>query len=562
MARLMRLKQRGYLLIVAAVLIAAVSVFALSTTHVFTSLIRVSSQFSNSSKALYIAEGGIDHVLQVLINPTAGSRIECAELTSSNPAYTNISLGGGRYSVTGVLYHPDPYAKLASAVNSTQTTIPLTFITGYAANGGRVYIDEEVLDYQSVSTNSSICGGNNACLVGVTRGVDGTTASNHTANTYAVQHQCNVTAEGGYPDLSNSSEKRKVEVWLSGVDDGWAVGESTTGEMIIYWSGAKWYREGPLATVPDVRLNDIDIVSLTDGWIVGNAKDGRAAAVHWDGTTWSATTTMTENLPNKNLFGVDCVDETDAWAVGEDATFVHWNGTTWLPVSAANIINVPATAQMNAVSCTASNDCWAVGNNSSGALFVRWNGTQWIRSTPDASVPSVDMNGVSCLASDDCWAVGDREAQNKKAVITHWNGTIWSRDVTSAIPDNDDLNAIACPDATHCWAVGNSSSASSPAGKSRALFMRWISGTGWSRVYANDTTYPNGVPDQNLEGISCFSNGNCWAVGKSKLVVSWNGTEWTVVPTSDPNIPLKDLHGVSVLNTGIPHIVKWREIYP
>ena len=68
----------------------------------------------------------------------------------------------------------------------------------------------------------------------------------------------------------------------------------------------------------------------------------------------------------------------------------------------------------------ASNNVWAVGFTSSGALVEHWDGTSWsIVSSPAFSDVSV-INDVSADSSTDVWAIGGLSGGGETSL--HWNG--------------------------------------------------------------------------------------------------------------------------------------------
>jgi hypothetical protein len=97
---------------------------------------------------------------------------------------------------------------------------------------------------------------------------------------------------------------------------------------------------------------------------------------------------------------------TPIWGVSE-----FWNGTTWAsePIASPGGILKPALA---AVSCTASDNCMAVGlagdNAITKILAEQWNGTAWvIQPTPNPSSFSGNfLDGVSCPVAAPCTATG------------------------------------------------------------------------------------------------------------------------------------------------------------
>ena len=100
-------------------------------------------------------------------------------------------------------------------------------------------------------------------------------------------------------------------------------------------------------------------------------------------------------------------------------------------------------AASSSVVCTASTNCWAVGEygkvGNAGILpglnqALRWNGRSWSKvSTPNPSGTASNdrnyLNGVTCIAATNCWAVGSHGTgpPNGKVVneALHWHASAW-----------------------------------------------------------------------------------------------------------------------------------------
>ena len=86
------------------------------------------------------------------------------------------------------------------------------------------------------------------------------------------------------------------------------------------------------------------------------------------------------------------------------------------------------------------------------------------------------------------------------------------------------LSGVAATSAGNAWAVGST-------GSGKALIVRW-NGTAWTQV-------PSPAPaGSGLSGVAATSATNAWAVGSTgsgkALIVRWNGTAWTQVPSPAP----------------------------
>src|SRR4029077_7734654 len=92
-------------------------------------------------------------------------------------------------------------------------------------------------------------------------------------------------------------------------------------------------------------------------------------------------------------------------------------------------------------------------------------------------------------------------------LILHWNGTLWllAAPPTLSASDSSDLAGVACASGSECWVVGSIE----PAGSGRPLIARW-DGTSWASITAPDVP---AKPSNFLNGVTCVSDSDCWAVG-------------------------------------------------
>jgi hypothetical protein len=322
---------------------------------------------------------------------------------------------------------------------------------------------------------------------------------------------------------------------------------------------------------PDARHIQPGGVSADSGdqaWAVGHyKKDGynsrhRTLILHWDGTSWSPVASPNPSARSNSLRGVSAVSATDAWAVGSngnettnavDALILHWDGTSWLQVTSPNPTH---GSSLFGVSADSTTDAWAVGDYYDSNLYLdtlilHWDGTSWSK-VPSPN-PSEDLNGlsgVSALSTDDAWAVGDYRDDTTllgTTLILHWDGTSWSQ-VPSPNPYESDLNGVSAVSATDAWAVG-SSYERSPGGAFHTLILRW-DGMGWSQVPS-----PSPSSYNYLLGVDAVSPNDAWAVGYFRkdgynsphrtLILHWDGTSWSKVPSPNPSARLNHLTGVS-----------------
>lgn len=307
-------------------------------------------------------------------------------------------------------------------------------------------------------------------------------------------------------------------------------------------------------------LTDVTCAGTTMCWAVGtvnvDGEDSQYLIQRWNGTSWSiAKQGSSDAHTTSGLQGATCTSATNCWAVGgqwpplpwleldrKDRPLVlRWNGTTWT----GNLGPLPTgsrSAQFNDVACTSATNCWAVGGHTIDnvspprRMMARWNGTAWsvvTGQTPTSGGAST-LESVTCASSTVCWAVGNTGGSNR--LVLRWNGSAWST-VTPPLPTGttqSSAEGVTCSSATACWIVG----VAVVSGAARRLVLRW-NGSAWSLV---PTALPTGTTASLLDNVTCFSATACWAVGAAvksgvvqPLVVRWNGTAWASVSAPAPS---------------------------
>lgn len=228
------------------------------------------------------------------------------------------------------------------------------------------------------------------------------------------------------------------------------------------------------------------------------------------------------------------------WAVGNNGTILQWNGTAWTASPSG------VTSTLNGVSCANANSCWAVG---AGGTALHWDGTSW-SSSSTGIFGSATLTSVACVpnSTDDCIAVGN--IFGFFSVVYRYNAGTWGAleiswpnpgytDATctanmcyavgpggragrgfggswTTSEDSNttvDLNGIDCFTDNDCWAVG-------PAQGNSFFYDRRTAG-GWTPLLINDTN-----DKRDLNDVSCPSSNSCWAVGERRTGNSYNITRW------------------------------------
>jgi hypothetical protein len=271
---------------------------------------------------------------------------------------------------------------------------------------------------------------------------------------------------------------------------------------------------------------------------------------------WSFQSTPAFQPESKvELTDVSCLTANSCIAVGAAAWFAsgewkgryvvgeYWNGTEWK----VQPVNEKATpTKLRGVSCSFSTACEAVGSGgtSSPGAAAAWNGTEWKSQSVPRPVGSIEdhLNSVSCRESTNCMAVG-RYATGTFPNITvdgyaeRWNGEAWvvASVAKPAGSTRFELEGVSCTSTTACIAVGNYNTSSAR----RTLAESW-NGTEWK---VQSTPNPEGAAGEfgGLKRLSCTSSTACTAVGEwgslgteTPFAERWNGTEWKIQTVPRP----------------------------
>ena len=150
---------------------------------------------------------------------------------------------------------------------------------------------------------------------------------------------------------------------------------------------------------------------------------------------------------------------------------------------------------------------------------------------PGGDVQSM-LHGVSGTALNDVWAVGSSHDGTlpSRTLIEHGGLSGWSI-VPSPSPDIqlNELRGVTAVSASEAWAVGFRGG-TQPDTPLETLILRW-DGTSWSLVPSPNL--PTGA--NQLFGIASISPRDIWAVGAAggaPLALHWDGSLWSVVPLS------------------------------
>jgi hypothetical protein len=304
---------------------------------------------------------------------------------------------------------------------------------------------------------------------------------------------------------------------------------------------------------PDRFLfNDLFAVSAsspTDIWAVGYT------AIHYDGTSWTGFPVPGVGDTGDKLWGVATISPTNAWAVGSFRTsqtttgnIQHWNGTQW---SVAQFSADDAGEILGSIAAISADDIWV--GTCIPADFEHFDGTQWTffyAGGTGSPVGESCVQSISALSTNDVWAAGwiNYSGNTSSTQIQHWDGTQWTAMQSPNVgTGSNQLYGIVALADNNVWAVGDSVAPDTGIEHpNRTLIEHW-NGTSWAVVPSPNVEYNSLVRDNVLQGIVAVSPNDLWAFGyfaanpsgesgdEFSLVLHWNGTSWSVVPSPNPS---------------------------
>jgi hypothetical protein len=234
-------------------------------------------------------------------------------------------------------------------------------------------------------------------------------------------------------------------------------------------------------------------------------------------------------------------------------------GRGWSVVPSPN--NGSGVNSLTGVSCPSARSCTAVGfyddvqRSAQSTLIESGARAHWsIVTSPNAGTGDNNFLGVSCASVRWCVAVGFSKSNDRyQTLIESWNGTRWSIAPSPNVGTvNNILDGVSCVSARSCQAVGYDFDTNNPTGVVQSTLIESWNGRQWSIVPS-----PNRDGDGNiLYGVSCPSSMSCKAVGYAiphqpnapafeTLTESWNGTSWSIVPSGNNGTSASLLLGVS-----------------
>ncbi|MDY7232470.1 WD40/YVTN/BNR-like repeat-containing protein [Hyalangium rubrum] len=336
--------------------------------------------------------------------------------------------------------------------------------------------------------------------------------------------------------------RRATDVWASGPDDIWVVGEYFQGfdsySERAHWDGQQWTTESFSS------FHNLDFERFRSLW--GSARDDvwLNGTWHFDGRKWNRICRGTDlgalwGTSSGRLFGVKegqgltsfdgqgwtfqagthflhpsfgRADSGSGWGIGSSGALIQYEGQRWSRRPGPDGSSESHT--FYAPFGTSPDDAWAISN--SRALF-RWNGQQWVASGPGSNI-GIHMGWA--LSPTDAFVVG---GGSHRWSMWRWNGQTWNpMDINLG---QDELLELWGSGPDDVWAVGWRAppGGTSCAGCADSIGVIWHwDGQQWTRVYEQAGHYFKRVFGTSRSNVWVldFRNGSpttAWAL-------RWNGS--------------------------------------
>lgn len=245
------------------------------------------------------------------------------------------------------------------------------------------------------------------------------------------------------------------------------------GGSIVQYSGLWNLSNSPTLS----NLNGVDILNNTFGFAVGDSYQ----IFRYNNSAWS----LQQDLGNQNLYGVNVYNNTLAFAVGASGKIAKWSGSTWTEDTDIGNTNMRGVKVLN------NTFAFAVGD--SGTIY-KWNGATW---ASYASVGNYDLYSIDIYNKTFAFAVG---ASGK---IFSWNGNSWSQ---YADLGNMILTDVQIYNSTLAFATGDNDQ-----------IYKWT-GSSWTSDYTGTAS---------LNTIKIINSTLGFALGLSAGgVAQWSGSSW------------------------------------
>ncbi|HEU0027711.1 MAG TPA: hypothetical protein VFQ25_11405 [Ktedonobacterales bacterium] len=226
---------------------------------------------------------------------------------------------------------------------------------------------------------------------------------------------------------------------LTGTDEGWGTGCVITDRvagfpdrcMVFHYSAGAWAQVGP--ALPGERLSGIDMLSSSEGWVIGCDDASTGLLLHISNGAWQKELTPMV-VPHAAIGVVAMRAPDEGWAAvanlkaaqgGASTSLYHYSGGVWTLVSTSlqYITDIAPVADGEALVIG-----WNTGNTQSSLAHIQ-GGTATVELT---SPRNSTFYRLRTFAPNDIWIEGAKHdpLSNLEAddtpLVYHFDGATWS----------------------------------------------------------------------------------------------------------------------------------------
>jgi hypothetical protein len=299
---------------------------------------------------------------------------------------------------------------------------------------------------------------------------------------------------------------------IAGRNSAWSLWLSCTwpctgapATVVKHWNGRRW-TSVPAGELDGLSPGIVAASSASDAWLF---QSDPAAALHWNGASWTKRTVPAWAFVNFGLGGaylyaadlgagnVWVFDQADYSASRKAAYAARYHDGRWtksyLPALPYEVTGV------------SRNDIWASGITKDGqgrAVLMHWNGHRWSAvDFPRRTAPG-EPNGLAVTSPNSVWLSWVPAKSGAAQYVLHWTSRGWAK---VNLPSGDNNLSLAGDGHGGLWAT-----AVGPGRKQAKLFLHWTAGH-WSTSHVPD------APGMQMGGVAELAlipgTRSLWAIG-------------------------------------------------
>ncbi len=205
--------------------------------------------------------------------------------------------------------------------------------------------------------------------------------------------------------------------------------------LIRRFDGRRWHDQ---RRVPGFWPQAVDMVSATEGWVVGN----RCQILHLAAGEWRDEVLELPPAARRDhhLLDIEMLGGHEGWAMGTRGLVAHYRAGRWRTMTLPELPEERRDPNLAAVEVAPDGSVWVAGT---GGFLASFDGTRW--RLFDAATHH-DLMGLAVRSADEAWAVGAH------GTILRFDGTAW-RGVLS--PTAAHLYDLAFDEAGRGWITGD-----------------------------------------------------------------------------------------------------------